>query len=582
MKQIARPFVLAAAAAVAGPLTMTTGCVGSIPGDGEQPGEMTDGTLTPRPGGKPGSAQSPGQGSTPAGTPGPGSTATPPPPSVSTVGATPLRRLTRLEYANTVRDLLGPAVPSVSNAFSADTLGVAGFTVGGSITPVEAIQYQEAAEALAAVAIKDLKSLLPCDQAKDGEAACADRFIGEFGKRAYRRPLVAEETADLKALYATARQDGYDFANGIRLLLETMLQSPNFLYRGEFGLPGATGGKMRPLTTYEVATRLSYFLWQTMPDQALFADADSGALAKPDVLEKHARRLLADPRARATVSEFGVGWLHLDYGDLVKDGKLYADFTDKAKLAMGRELGEFLAEVLLVKGDANLLFTADYTFADAALAKIYGVTAPAGDGLAKVTFDPAQGRAGLLTQVAFLAKNAGPSAGSPTRRGVQVRENFLCQEIPPPPPDLEVTPPKNMAMKSVREQVDEHRSNPMCAPCHNTFDPIGLAFEAFDGIGRFRTTDGGKDVITTGELSGTDVDGPLTGAKDLMTRLARSEVARKCVAQKVFRFAMARKETEDQAALDRVFATFASKGFDARELMVALVKSESFLYRPAN
>jgi hypothetical protein len=557
-------------------LLLVSGCVGTV--SGEDPGtegtpDPVTGRAAPSPGGSPTAPGASNPGSAPTG---PAGTALPPPTSV---GATPLRRMTRVEYANTVRDLLG-ATSNVAAAFSSDTLGVAGYTVGGAVTPVEANQYQEAAEQLAADAVKNLKAILPCAGTTPlDEAACSDRFVTAFGKRAYRRPVSSDEATDLKALYASLRKDGYDFGNAIRIVLEAMLESPNFLYRPELGAAGGTA-TMKPLSTFEVASRLSYFVWQSMPDDALLTDAESGALARADVLDKHVRRMLADDRARAALAQFGTGWLRLDYGDVVKDAKVYPLFTPQVKTSMLKEAGEFVSQTLLGGGAADALFTADYTFGDSALAKIYGVTAPTAAGMQRLTLDPAQGRSGLLTQVAFLTKFAGPSATSPTRRGVMVREQFLCQDIPPPPPDLNPTPPAASPTLSVRDQVTQHMKDPSCAGCHRLIDPVGLSLESFDGVGKYRTSDGGKPIDATGELTGTDADGTVAGARDLGQRLGRSAGAKRCLATQMFRFALGRMEDRDGAALDRILAAFAAGKYDARELMAALAKSEAFLYRP--
>ncbi len=496
-----------------------------------------------------------------------------------TTGRTPIRRLTRLEYNQTIRDLIGDT-RRLGDLFSADALGPSGFSTGGTVSAVEAVDYLEAGERIAEAAMDRLDLLLPCKPQAVGEAACARAFIETFGKRAYRRPLTDEERGSLEALYAAAAREGEPFRGRIRAVLTAMLQSPAFLYRGELGAsPKRRPGPLVPLSAYEIASRLSYFLWGTMPDNELFALADAGALTDPAIVERQARRMLGDPRARAAIEQFQAGWLALEYGgELQKDKKRFPAWGDELRVSITAETPRFVQAVIL-EGDGRFetLLGAQFALVDRPLARLYGLELPPEGVVARAAFDPAAGRAGILTQAFFLAKNASPVATSPTRRGKVLREQLLCQILPPPPPDTDMTPPKPKPNESVREQISEHAIKLACSECHDKIDPLGFALEGFDAIGRKQENDGGKPVDTSGTLEDTDVDGPFVGARELAALLTKSEVARKCFSRQMFRFALGRLELPGEPSLERAHAAFATSGHNVRELMVALTTTEAFL-----
>ncbi len=483
-------------------------------------------------------------------------------------GPPPLRRLTRREYDNTVRDLLGDT-RGLAGGFGRDALGSGGFTIGGLVSGVEAVQFLDAAETIAHAAVGRLDLLLPCHPGPSGDDRCIEAFIQSFGKRAWRRPLIREESARLLALYRQVRSQGARLERGVEVLLAALLQSPGFLYHQEL---------MPHPSAYDLAARLSYFLWATMPDRELFALADSGDLTRPDIFEGQARRMLADPRAGEAINAFTAGWLDLEDGGAVeKDRGRFPDFNDEVRASVQQETPLFVRRVVL-EGDGRLetLLTARFTWADAPLARLYGIDPPSSVG-DPVTFPSSAGRSGLLTQALLLARNAGPAATSPTRRGKLIRERILCQILPPPPPNVDTTPPVAKKDASVREQIEDHALQVGCAGCHDRLDPIGLTLEGFDAIGRAQNTDGGKPIDTTGALQGTDVDGPLTGAVDLGLRLVRSEHVRRCVTRQWLRFAFGRMERDDESSLATAHAAFAQSGYNLRELIIAITKTEGFL-----
>jgi Protein of unknown function (DUF1592)/Protein of unknown function (DUF1588)/Protein of unknown function (DUF1587)/Protein of unknown function (DUF1595)/Protein of unknown function (DUF1585) len=524
---------------------------------------------------------------------GPGTPSTPPGGAACTTReafASPLRRLTRGEYNNTVRDLLGDRT-APADRFPPDEVS-GGFSNNAAVlgvSPLLAEKYQEAAEALAAAAVKDLPALVGCDFSGAAEQACARQFVQRFGRRAYRRPLAAADTDRLMALYQAGRAGG-SFAEGIEVVLRAVLQAPAFLYRieGRPGAPGRAGSSpLAPLDGYEVATRLSYFLWGTMPDDALLTAAERNALATADQIEAAARRMLADPRARPVAAEFHRQWLGLTALDrLAKDARAYPEFDDELRAGMRAETAAFV-EAAYFGSERTLatLLASDRGFVTPALARLYGVPPPAGAQPTAVqpVALPRDQRAGLLTQAGFLAVHALPDQSSPVNRGKLVREQILCQPMPPQPPGLMVTPPEVDPRKPTRERFAQHAADPQCATCHQLMDPIGFGFERYDGLGRFRTTDGGRAVDDSGEVTAADGSGfRFQGARELGEQLAASAVVEQCLATQWYRFAFGRLEGPgDQCSLRELQAAFAGAR-DLGELLVALTRTEAFRHRPAS
>jgi Protein of unknown function (DUF1592)/Protein of unknown function (DUF1588)/Protein of unknown function (DUF1587)/Protein of unknown function (DUF1595)/Protein of unknown function (DUF1585) len=497
---------------------------------------------------------------------------------------TPLRRLTRLEYNNTVRDLLAVNL-APADGFPPDEIA-GGFSNNASvltISPLLAEKYMDAAEALAAEAIKNLPALVPCDPTQAGEDACARQFVQRFGRRAFRRPLAPAEIDRLMRAYAAGRADGA-FASGVEAVIQTALQSPSFLYRVEFGGAARPGDKLVPLTQHELATRLSYFLWGSMPDDALAAAADGGQLGTVEQIATQARAMLEDNRARRAVGEFYRQWLGLGALDtLTKDSAVHPEFTNELRGAMAAETQAFVEHVLW-SSDRRLatMLSLPVGFVTAPLARLYGVPEPAGTTLQMVALEPSQ-RVGVLTQAGVLAVHALPNQSSPVARGKFVRERLLCQDMPPPPPDLMVTPPEVDPTRPTRERFAQHTQSAACSICHELMDPIGFGFESYDAIGRFRTTDGGRAVDDSGWIAkSTDLDGPFRGPRELADKLAGSAQVRDCVASQWFRYASGRFEgAGDACSLTPLRQAFGASGGNLQELLVALTQTESFLTRRA-
>lgn len=493
-------------------------------------------------------------------------------------GPNPVRRLTRQEYNNTVRDLLGDT-RNLASSFAPEEEGL-GFNNNAlalSVTQLHIEQYLDAAEKLAAAA--NLTQVVPCDPASIGADACGKQFIESFGRRAFRRPLDSGEVTRMKALFDDARAS-FDFNTAVRMVIQAMLQSPQFLYRPEVGTPG-NPNQVVPLTQYEIASRLSYLLWQSMPDATLFTAAANGKLGTPAEIEAQARRMLQDPRARPAMFDFYRQWLqlsHLDY--TTKDTAMFPDFATLKPL-MKKESEAFLNYVFWEGGGkADLLFNAPYTFVNKTLAAHYGVSGVTTESFTKVSLDPTK-RAGIFTQGAFLSALAKPNQTSPVHRGKFVREQLFCQSLPPPPDGLVIIPPDPKPGTSTRDRFAEHANNQACVGCHQLMDPIGFGFENYDAVGAYRTVDNGLPVDASGEVVGAgDANGTFVGAIALTQKLGQSTTVKECLATQWFRFGYGRSESNaDACSVHQIQTAFANSGYDMQELVVALTQSDAFRYR---
>jgi hypothetical protein len=491
-------------------------------------------------------------------------------------GLAPLRRLTREQYTNTVRDLLG-FDDGVASDLPVDE-GAGGF-YSNAIAPVTELQlekYRTAAEHLALLAVKNLPAVVPCDT-HDGESACAHRFVAQFGRRAYRRPLTPAELQRYEALFTGARAHS-DFAGGVRVVLETMLQSINFLYRFE----PATGSRVAALPPYAMASRLSYFLWNSTPDETLLAAAEGNALSTPEQIGAQAVRMLADTRFRDAATSFHLQWLGVtELAGKEKRKKIHPLWSDELKAAMREETVRFVDHVLREEdGRLETLLTAPYSVLQGPLYDLYGVKKQAQSGWQLAALDPRQ-RAGLLTQASVMATHAHWDKSSLVHRGKLIREKLLCETLPPPPPDVNNTLPAADPKVSTRERFEEHRSDVSCARCHRLIDPLGAPFEMYDGIGNFRTNDGPAPVDSEGELKGTKHnDGPVNNAVELVHRLAQADEVRTCVARQWLRFALGREETpEEEPSLQAALEVFRGSGYRIPALVIAITKTDAFRYQ---
>jgi len=482
---------------------------------------------------------------------------------------TVLRRLTHSQYDNAVRDLLGDATGPARQFPPEDFVnGFKNQYQTQSISPLLAEAYSAAAEKLARAYAH------PKCQPEPG---CRDRFVRDFGLRAFRRPLTAEERSRYAVLYDR---------RGPHMVVETMLQSPNFLY----WIDTTEAPAWKP---YARASRLAFFLWDTAPDKALLDSAAAGGLNTPEGFERAARRMLEDPRARQGLDQFVSQWMRFDAVALmVKERRAFPSFTRETALAMAEETRAFIAD--LVWSDRNFLdfFTADYSFLNADLAAIYKVPAPATE-FGRVSHPEGSERAGILGQGTFLALTSKPAETSITARGLFVREQFLCQHVPPPPPGVNSNLPAITEDKPLtnRDRLGVHLSSEACASCHNLIDPIGFGFEKFDAVGGrqekarmsirpFNRRDQVKtvelDLDTQGWIAGI-ADSRFSSPKELGRILAASPQCQECLVKQVFRYALGRPETAaDRPVIGRVFAAFRDSQFRFKELMIGIMKSTAF------
>ncbi|MBX5482053.1 MAG: DUF1592 domain-containing protein, partial [Myxococcaceae bacterium] len=492
--------------------------------------------------------------------------------------------LTREEYDNTVRDLLGDDTRP-ARAFPAEprVLGFENNPAAHQVNALLVAAYLDAAEAIAARAMVEHRDVLfgDCRSQTFDRLRCAEVFLQRILPRAFRRPPTPEELDSFRTfLMTTAEKEGPDTA--VEWTLQVILQSPQFLYRFESGVPLTETENV--LTPYEIASRLSYFLWSSMPDDALLAAAARGELSTPEGLAQHARRMLADPKARDSVHNFFRQWLTLDrIPTLEKDTAAFPEFTPEVAAAWREGIDLFIDE--LWSGDATLrsLLTSRSMYVDQTTAPLYGMSM-SGDGFMRVDMTPGT-RSGLITQPGLLAELAGPLSSSPVKRGVFVREKLLCETLAPPPAGVAVTPPDPDPGLTTRERFAEHEANPACAGCHAKIDPIGFGFEQYDALGRFRVTENGKPIDATGVVNGAKdpvLKAPFDGAIELGERLAASRQVSDCVATHWFRYALGRVEAPaDKESLDAIRARFAESGGDFRELFVAIASSPVFRTRPA-
>jgi hypothetical protein len=500
-------------------------------------------------------------------------------------GPSPIRRMNRFEYDNTIRDLLGDTThPAADFGAEEEALGFNNNAANLVTSSALAEKYLLAAEGIAerATASPTMSTVLPCDPVAIGEDACAQKFIAAFAKRAFRRPVEKDEADMLLGVYQAGRADA-DFRTGVEMVIEVALQSPAFLYRVEMGLAPAAGEATVRLDGWETASRLSYFLWGSMPDDELFAAAEAGELATREQIAAQARRMLDAPHAREATGDFHQQWLHYDrIASVGKDAVLFPAWSPAVGQLMRTETSAFLDHVVFEdEGTLHALLTAPYSFMNKDLAAFYGVAGPAGDAFERVDLDPTQ-RAGILTTGTLLTINAHSNQTSPVHRGKLVRERFFCATMPPPPKDVKIVVPEPTPGSTARERFAEHSSNKACSGCHELMDGIGFGFESYDAVGRYRTQEDGKDIDATGSIAKSDVDGDFDGAVEMSKKLAGSHQVESCYATQWFRYAYGRGESADDACtLTALGDQLAASGGDIKELIVALTQTDAFLYRKA-
>jgi hypothetical protein len=491
----------------------------------------------------------------------------------------PIRRLTNAEYTASVADLFpGYTMPEMNFVPDPKVLGFTNLSSSQTGSLVHMEQYESVAQAIAQTVAADPTTLTGCDAAAQGEAACAGTYLSDLGKRAYRRPLTGAEQDALMALLAN-NAGAVDYPTRLTLVVQAMLLSPKFLFRPEVGDVSRTGAQGVPLTSWELAARLSYFLTGSIPDPELAAAADSGALSSPDELVTQARRLMTSTRSQTQLVQFHMQWLGTDtVSALAKDMNAFPDFNPLLAYYMGKETDTFLRKSLFENGGTYAeLLLADFTYANGPLAQFYGVPGPDPTDTttwAKVPLDPNK-NVGLLTQASLTATMAKEDRTDPIRRGKFILNQILCRSITPPPPEIVAMFQPLDLSKTARDQLSEHRTNSVCASCHQILDPLGLPFEHYDGMGRWRDDDRGMTIDASGQIDDKTFD----GIPQMAQVLADMPEARACYITQWMRFSQGKLNGDpDQPYIDWLMTKF-GRNTRVVDLVAAMVASDSFRYR---
>lgn len=502
-----------------------------------------------------------------------GETTDPGPSDEAGVGEMGARRLSRNEYDNTVRDLLGDDTRPGTKYLPEDIVDPFDNDFRGQQPSKVLIDALEAsANDIAVRLVADpvrRAEVVGCEPTGADDAGCMTSFIEHFGRLAVRRPLSAEEVGLYLALAQTFALDQGDFYQGVEVVLRAMLQTPEFVYRIERGTPTATPGVFR-LDDFEVATRLAYFLWGSAPNDELLEFAEAGELGTPEAVAAVAEWMLSEDRARARVDRFHAMWL--GYFQLPHQADVTASMREESRALIER--------VIFDEHSAwQELFTADGTYINQTLADLYGLPAPAGDEFAWVDYGDS-GRQGLLSHGSFLSVAGKFGDTSPTQRGKLIRNRLLCQVIPPPPPDVNVDePPSSPDSDCKWDAYAAHRELAGCKGCHDLMDPVGFGLENYDQLGRWRETDvDHPECVIAGE--GTIDGDAFSGPAGLADYLVTGEQLEICIVRQVYRFAMGHEVlTEDVAFVDQLDQSFAAADYRFDRLMLDLVSDEAFLYR---
>jgi hypothetical protein len=415
--------------------------------------------------------------------------------------------------------------------------------------------------------------------AKAEEAACAARILSTLARRAYRRPTTQADVDASLEFFKVGRAKG-SFDSGIELGLRRILASPNFVFRAERDAASLAAGAVHPVSDAELASRLSFFLWSSIPDEPLLRLAEQGKLREPDVLAAQIRRMTADPRASALVDNFAGQWLYLrNVSALAPDPYTFPDFDHGLRIAMRRELELFFDHIVRTDRSVMDLMTADYTFLNERLARHYGVADVFGSEFRRVALTQDE-RRGLLGKGAILAVTSRPNRTSPVLRGKWVLENIVGTPPPPPPPDVPALEENMVGQKpkTLRGRLEAHRVNQPCAGCHRLMDPIGFAMDKFDAVGAWRDRDAGASIDASGVLvNGAKIDGP-AGLRDAL--VADPTIFVTTMAEKMLTYALGRGLTAtDMPAVRKIVSDAGRNGYRFSALVSGIVASVPFQLR---
>jgi mono/diheme cytochrome c family protein len=527
-------------------------------------------------------------------------------------GRVVIRRLNRAEYNNTIRDLFGLPLHPADN-FPGDDVGYGFDNIGDvlSMSPLLMEKYLAAADKIVAEVWRheDVRKrivFVPLDQSE--KMASIRRVLRAFAERAWRRPVTEDEMKRLVQLVDIAERSGDKPDVGIQLAMRAILASPNFVFRAEFDPPPPSKDKDKDkkksadkskeaapekpavveradkpyeISDWELASRLSYFLWSSMPDDKLFQLARTRKLHEAAVLDAQVRRMLKDEKARALVDNFALQWLQLrNLKSFAPDPVRFPSFDEALRTSMQRETEEFFEYIVREDRSVLELLSADYSFLDERLAKHYGIEGVTGADFRKVSL-PDSSRGGLLTQASVLAVTSNPTRTSPVKRGKWVLENLLGTPPPPPPATVDLLKddkPGAELTGTLRQRMEQHRANPSCAACHERMDPLGFGLENFDAVGAWRTVDGKEPIDASGVLPGEQ---SFNGPKELKSvLLARKNQFARCLAEKLLTYAVGRGiERTDHCAVDAIARDLATGDYRFSALALAVVHSEPFQKR---
>lgn len=495
----------------------------------------------------------------------------------------PLRRLTRFEYNNTVRDLAGFG-DSPASLFPAEDVG-SGFGTDASKQSVSSVlveKYFQTARAMAGALTEAgrVGKLAPCAAAPGAdEAGCARAVIESFVPKAFRRPLEPGEADGLVQLFQAVRTGGSSFSSSLAAVLEAVFQAPEFLYRPELGKAVAGRTDVKQPTDHEMATRLSYLFYGSMPDPPLLAAAAAGQLSTAPAVRAQAERMLADPKARDVVRFFFDSLLPIQaLGSLTRTPG-YGGFTQEIGHLMRQETQTFLQDQVFNGGTWPGALAAPHTFVNQQLAEYYGIPGVSGPDFQKVTLDGVK-RGGLLTQGGILSGPIHSDPNNPVVRGVFVLTKLMCSNISTPPATLgTITPPDPALGGTARDRYTAHSNDARCFGCHNLIDPIGFALENFTSVGQWQDAENGLPInvsVTSPQL------GTFNGAVELGRKLSESVEAQSCFAANWANFAYGRATEEQQACtMQQLQNAFQTSGYSIKELLVSLAQTDTFLYLPA-
>ncbi len=495
----------------------------------------------------------------------------------------PLRRITDRQYGNTIDAVFeGRIAPSDQFPHTIDYAGYSTAPEANVVSQLGAEEIMRAAEDVAAQTVTRLPELLPC--APNADEACARQFVLDFGRRVFRRPVRSDEEALLLGLYRTVIVDT-PFRESIAVVLTAMLQMPGFLYLVEEGRanveiePGII-----PLSGFEIASRLSFLFTDGPPDAELMAAAESGALDTPQGIEAQARRLLGRPEALRAVSSFSREWMDIDrFGISDKDTSVFGEYDEALAAALSEEVDRYVEHVMRdLGGSFSALMTAQTAVVNRPLAQLYGLgdqVSSGPDDWQIVSLDRAQ-RSGVLTRAGVVASHAHGAATSPVLRGKLVRTRFLCNDLPAPPPGAQTNVPEFPPNATERDKAAIMVASEDCGGCHLLLNPIGIGFENYDALGRWRDQlEDGRAIDATGVVEGSAIGG-FDGVADLGMALSESSAVHACYSRQWFRYAFGRQEgLQDRCTVEAVQTRFTESGLSVPELLVQLTKSDAFRYR---